>query len=69
MTLIEAVAAALSKYMTIRPGEVDGRSAWDLYILMIYGFRMSRALRQTAQIATTECALSCFIWTAGDNLT
>ena len=32
MALIEAVAAVLSKYMTIWPREVDERSAWDLYM-------------------------------------
>ena len=61
MTLIEAVAAVLTKYMTIWPREVYERSAWDLY--MIHGFQMSRALRQTAQIAATKCAyaLSFFL--------
>ena len=32
MALIEAVAAELTKYMTIWPREVYERSAWDLYM-------------------------------------
>ena len=42
-----------------------------IHVLMTHGFRMSRALRQTARIAATECAcaLSCFNLTACDSLT
>ena len=72
MALLEAVAAVLSKYMTIWPRVVDERSALDLpiHVPMTHGFRMSRALRQTARIAATECAcaLRYFNSTAGDSL-
>ena len=69
MALIEAVAAVLSKYMTIWP-----RYCWRLiHVLMIGGFRMFRAifdclcdkLREQLQ----RNAFSCFNGTAGGSLT
>ena len=63
MALIEAVAAVLSKYMTIWPRVVDERTVLETYTCTDDTWLPNvTGSAQTARIAATECAcaLSCF---------